>query len=263
MKLTVLVDNNSITDCYFLAEPALSFYIEEGGKKILFDAGYSDVFIKNAKTLGVDLCALDYVVLSHGHLDHTWGLGPLIELYNKNKFKRPVLLAHPEAFEKKKYKGAQIGIRHSVKTLEEYFDVRPCASPVRITKKLIFLGGILRQNNFEAQTPIDKDFVYDDTSLVFKGKNGLTVITACAHAGICNTAEQAKIVCNTEKIENIIGGLHLLKPSEKQLKNTVAYLKKQKLKMLYPCHCVDLKSKIALADAAPLGEAGAGMKIKF
>lgn len=35
MKLTVLVDNNSRIDKYLLAEPALSFYIEADGKKIL------------------------------------------------------------------------------------------------------------------------------------------------------------------------------------------------------------------------------------
>ena len=62
MKLTVLADNNTLTDQYFLAEPALSFYIEDSGKKILFDAGYSDVFIKNAATLGIDLKNLDFVI---------------------------------------------------------------------------------------------------------------------------------------------------------------------------------------------------------
>ena len=33
MKLTVLVDNNSLIDKYYYAEPALSFFIEVDGKK--------------------------------------------------------------------------------------------------------------------------------------------------------------------------------------------------------------------------------------
>ena len=33
MKLTVLVDNHSLIDKYYLAEPALSFYIEDEDKK--------------------------------------------------------------------------------------------------------------------------------------------------------------------------------------------------------------------------------------
>ncbi|HEY5576646.1 MAG TPA: MBL fold metallo-hydrolase, partial [Clostridiaceae bacterium] len=44
MKLTVLVDNNTLIDRYFLGEPGLCFLIEEAGKKVLFDTGYSDVF---------------------------------------------------------------------------------------------------------------------------------------------------------------------------------------------------------------------------
>ena len=49
MKLTVLVDNNTFIDEYYLGEPAVSYYIEDQDIKILFDTGYSDIFIKNAK----------------------------------------------------------------------------------------------------------------------------------------------------------------------------------------------------------------------
>ena len=51
MKLTVLVDNNTIIDQYYFAEPAVSYWIEDNNKKLLFDVGYSDIFIKNAKKL--------------------------------------------------------------------------------------------------------------------------------------------------------------------------------------------------------------------
>lgn len=67
MRLTVLTDNNSIIDSYFLAEPALSFFIESEGKRILFDTGYSDVFLKNAEKFGLNLLDIDFLVLSHGH----------------------------------------------------------------------------------------------------------------------------------------------------------------------------------------------------
>lgn len=55
MKLVVLADNNTYIDQYYLAEPALSIYIENGDKKYLFDTGYSDVYLKNAAKLGIDL----------------------------------------------------------------------------------------------------------------------------------------------------------------------------------------------------------------
>ena len=55
MRLTVLVDNMTFIDMYYLGEPALSFYIEDEDEKILFDTGYSDAFLKNAKKLGIEL----------------------------------------------------------------------------------------------------------------------------------------------------------------------------------------------------------------
>lgn len=49
MKLKVLEDNNTFIDMYYLGEPAISYYIEDGENKILFDVGYSNTFIENAK----------------------------------------------------------------------------------------------------------------------------------------------------------------------------------------------------------------------
>jgi len=77
MKLRVLVDNNTLTDRPFVGEPALAHFIEAEGKKILFDVRYSDVFVTNAGKLHIDLLDVDFVELSHGHLDHTWGSSPL------------------------------------------------------------------------------------------------------------------------------------------------------------------------------------------
>ena len=48
MKLTVLADNNTFIDQYYLGEPAVSYYIEIDDCRILFDTGYSDAFLRNA-----------------------------------------------------------------------------------------------------------------------------------------------------------------------------------------------------------------------
>lgn len=71
MKLTVLVDNHTTIDHYYLGEPGLCYYIEDEDSRFLLDTGYSDIYIENARRLGIDLSDLDTIVLSHGHNDHT------------------------------------------------------------------------------------------------------------------------------------------------------------------------------------------------
>lgn len=95
MKLTVLTDNNTIIDRYLLGEPALSFYLEDDGQQLLFDVGYSDVLIKNAQTLGIDLAQIPRIVISHGHDDHTRGLQAL---HRQGLLVSKTVIAHPDAF---------------------------------------------------------------------------------------------------------------------------------------------------------------------
>lgn len=93
MILNILVDNNTFIDKYFLGEPALSYFIELNNKKILFNTGYSDIFLTNASKMNISLANLDYIVLSHGYSDHTGGLKSLLHKYNLEKTK---LIAYPQ-----------------------------------------------------------------------------------------------------------------------------------------------------------------------
>ena len=64
MKLKILMDNHTEIDVYYLGEPAVSYWIETEGKAFLFDAAYSDAFLKNAKDMGVDVTKAEAVLLS-------------------------------------------------------------------------------------------------------------------------------------------------------------------------------------------------------
>ena len=45
MQRTVLVDNNTLIDRYYLGEPGVAYYLEDGDVRILFDVGYSDMVL--------------------------------------------------------------------------------------------------------------------------------------------------------------------------------------------------------------------------
>lgn len=276
MDLTVLVDNNTFIDDYFLAEPAVSYYLETEGLKILFDVGYSEVFYKNALKLNINLKQLDYVVISHGHLDHIWGLEFLKNIYskqsNRREFIKPKFIAHPYALLPKLIDNEHIGCKLSREQISETFKLQLTKTPVWLTENLVFLGEIERQNHFEGKYPLGKfmkdgvlqdDYLMDDSALVYKAKEGLVIITGCSHAGIGNIIAYAKKICKTTKIVDIIGGFHLLEPKQQDLEELVNYFSLENIRQIHPCHCTDLSSKIALSKCMSLKEVGVGLKISY
>ncbi len=278
MKLTVLVDNNTLIDRYLLGEPAVSFLIEDGGKKALFDVGYSDAFIKNASKLSVGLLDVDYVVLSHCHLDHTWGLLPLVRMYTESMIeglavKRARLITHPATFMPRQGPGMpELGSLLTRQTLSKFFDISLSNEPVWLTERLVYLGEIERTNDFEAKDPIGTviengkskpDFIQEDSALAYKSENGLVIITGCSHAGICNIVEYARKVCKTDEVLDIIGGFHLLNPRQEQLQETARYMQRLQPKAVHASHCTDLSSKIALAKVVNVQEVGSGLVLNY
>ena len=70
--IAVMEDTCGNGFCAF--EHGLSVYVETKKHKILLDTGATGAFAENAKKLGIDLKAIDTVVLSHGHYDHSGGI---------------------------------------------------------------------------------------------------------------------------------------------------------------------------------------------
>ena len=257
MKLTVLCENNARVGAYYLAEPGVSYYIECDGKKILFDTGFSDVFLRNAQALGIDLTALDAIALSHGHDDHTGGLPYLPATENKIP-----LYACSGIFDPKREEGKVDGSPLTLSQAQERFALHLSAEPAAITEHLWHLGEIPRVTDFECRRPFgekfvdgkwEEDYMLDDSALVYVGKEGLTIITGCSHCGICNIVEQAKKVFHEERIAGVIGGLHMPKMTPK-VGRTVEYLKAQNVKRLCPCHCTGFYARAAIHAAAPIEE---------
>ncbi len=194
----------------FHAEHGLSFLIEIDQMKVLFDTGASNLFLKNAKLLDIDLRSIDSIVLSHGHYDHGNGLQ-----YLEGK----PLVCHPECFVRRFHKNGHtnLGISLSRQEVEEKFILAVSRTSLQLSEHLFFLGEIPRINDFESRTTNyhleggEEDYIIDDSGLACLTKRGLVVISGCAHSGICNMVEHARKVTGIDKVQAVIGGFHLKK----------------------------------------------------
>ena len=268
MKLRILCDNNTYIDQYYLGEPAFSCYIEAEDARVLLDVGYSDVFLRNAEKMGIDLSALTHVVLSHGHNDHTGGLTPFIE---EKVAPAAKLIAHEDCFVGKYYGEEYIGAPYDVEQILYLADCQLTAEPVAITENLWYLGEIPRKLDFEPRTVIGKrermgaweeDDLLDDTALAYRTEKGLFIITGCAHSGICNIIEQAKAVCGDDRIIGVLGGFHLFE-DDARAAATADYFARHNIPNLYPCHCVSLKVKYRFMETLNIHEVGVGMELEI
>ncbi len=260
MKLTVLTENTA--GGKFLAEHGLSYLIEHDDKIILFDTGNTDVFLRNAHEMGIDLQnAVDMIVLSHGHWDHGDGLR-----FIGNK----TLITHPGVFINRYRKGGttNIGLALDKEALEKKFNLITSAKPSKITDHIIFLGEIPRSTYFESQTTnfVDEngvdDFVPDDSALAIIQDNSLIVVSGCAHSGICNICEHAKEVTGISKISVVIGGFHL-KHIDEQTRQTIAYFKDEQIGRIIPSHCTELPALSAFYTEFKINQLKTGQVLSF
>jgi len=259
MKLTVLTENTA--SGYYTAEHGLSYFIEYENKNILFDTGHTDVFLRNAKQLNIDVDTAETVVLSHGHWDHGNGLK-----YLKNK----KLICHPNCFIKRyrKNDSFNIGLDLSYAKLKKRFNILISQEPYYISENIIFLSEIPRVNSFEAQTTtfVDEnrndDFIIDDSALAIIINDELVVVSGCAHSGICNIVEYAKKITGLKKVKAVIGGFHLMENND-QTKKTIKYFKEQNISQIFPSHCTKFPALVAFYNVFKIKQVATGMIFNF
>ncbi len=271
LKISVLVDNNALLEGYFLAEAGFSLWVECGGRKILFDTGFSGIFLNNARLMGIDAALPDVVALSHGHSDHTWGLGALFREHAARALKvRPELVCHPGALGRKRLCGADAGMVIAPEVLGSFFELRLSRAAAEVAENLYWLGEI--QPRITPRRAVDEtldggewrpDMCLDDSALVYDGADGLVVITGCSHSGICNIVEQAKLVTGREKIADIIGGFHLRSGSDEEMRPILSYFRTAAPQRVHACHCTCFAARAALAAEFATDEMGVGSVLEF
>ena len=201
MKITVLTENTTCLDC-LLPEHGLSLYIETETARILFDAGQSGAFAHNAETLGIDLAAVDFAIVSHGHYDHGGGLGRFLEINPT----APVYLRR-DAF----------GCHHNGDGKFIGLDERLKSSPRLIftDDTLTIAPGITLYSCNDLPRPFGTDsagltldaspdtFLHEQYLLIEEAGKRI-LISGCSHKGILNIASWFRP-------DVLIGGFHFMK----------------------------------------------------
>lgn len=222
MKISILTENQA-SAIGFIAEWGLSLFIEYDDVRILFDTGYSDVFIRNSKRMNLDISKSDFVILSHYHRDHTGGIRFLSD------WKRIHFIAHPFV---------NLKVSNNVANIMNKNIMHNDSSPYEFYPGAYFLGEIPRITDFE-KGDYKGNAMKDDTALAFKTSEGCSVVTGCSHSGIVNICEYAKKVTD-QNIYSVIGGFHLFETDKVAVDGVIDYFKKENPDKLYPMHCIDM-----------------------
>lgn len=230
MKITALTENTSRKGLPY--EHGLSLYIETEKHNILFDTGQTELFAKNAETLGIDLGKVDIAVLSHGHYDHGGGLKRFLEL-NKTA---PVFMSkfafEPHYNGTQKYIGLDLSLRGSgrivftggVTKIGEGLALYSCNEK----EKLLDLGSF-GLNTKENGGIVPDDFRHEHYLLI--EENGKRVlISGCSHKGIINIEAWFKP-------DVLIGGFHLSKLEKGDKLRSIAKRLNSYDTSYFTCHC--------------------------
>ena len=264
LKITVLTEDSVLYESHYLGQHGVSFLLEgvKGSDvtRILVDVGQnSQALLNNMKLMNISPSIIDAVVLTHCHYDHTQGVAKMLREIGRRDIQ---VIAHRDIFRLNfvtepylRHVGIMPG--DSREEIERAGgSLLLTRDPVKLMSGITTTGEVKRQTDFEevgiALKTIEggevvDDQMLDDISVVtnVNGK-GLVIVTGCSHAGIVNIARHAMELTGCEKIEGIIGGLHLVDASDVRIKGTSEELAKLNPKWICVGHCTGFKAQVEL-----------------
>jgi 7,8-dihydropterin-6-yl-methyl-4-(beta-D-ribofuranosyl)aminobenzene 5'-phosphate synthase len=217
LEVTVLYDNY-VFNPELRTEWGFSCLVEGLEKIILFDTGGNgELLLSNMTRMGKDPIDVDVVVLSHGHKDHTGGLGSVLE---RNKDLRVFI---PESLRPDHEKMATTT---GVEFIPVGQGVAICSSAYSTGE----LGSEIKEQ-----------------SLIVEAGEGLTVLTGCSHPGIVHILTTAKEMIDMP-IDFALGGWHLKDLNRRRLRSVVREFRNLGVRNVAPCHCSGDETRELFAD---------------
>lgn len=210
MKIITLVENTTENES-FIAEHGLSIYIETEKHRLLLDTGQTDAVVKNSEALGVDLTAVDTVILSHGHYDHSGGILPFSLLNHTAQIIMQRSAAEPH------YNGERyIGIDTDILKLP---NVQLIDGDLRLDDELFLFSGVTgrrcypqgnrKLSRLRNGKKSEDDFCHEQCLVITQnGKRWL--LSGCAHNGILNILDRYREIFGSEP-DYVLSGFHMMK----------------------------------------------------
>ena len=240
MKITALAENRTNTGMRTVH--GLALYIETENHKMMFDLGPDETMFENAEKLGIDLKAVDTVVISHGHKDHGGALGRFLSENEQAKIyiqkrafaphiSRPGNMVKDISLDVSLMDNPRIVLLEGAFRIDEELELFTAKS----TEKCY---SYINKCLYEGE---ERDSFKHEQNLLIHGDR-LVLILGCGHSGIVNILDCVE----DEKPAVCVGGFHLGNPDtgvsvDDTLLDAIAKeLALYKDTRFYTCHCTGL-----------------------
>jgi 7,8-dihydropterin-6-yl-methyl-4-(beta-D-ribofuranosyl)aminobenzene 5'-phosphate synthase len=242
--------------------------------RMLFDIGpYPDLWLDNARRLAIDLVTIDSVFLSHWHFDHSGGFPEVVAAIAQARYDAglpaPVVDLHPDRPDQRGVLTPS-GTMLMLPTEPSFADIEEAGGQVvkhgyphpicegfffgsgAIERVTSYETGLVGHYSFRGEDGRPDPLIMDERFVAaYVPGRGVTVLSACSHAGIVNACLQAKTLFPDSRIDAVLGGYHLAgKAMEARIEATVGDLKARiDPRLVAPGHCTGWRAKAALAGA--------------
>jgi 7,8-dihydropterin-6-yl-methyl-4-(beta-D-ribofuranosyl)aminobenzene 5'-phosphate synthase len=234
LRITIVYDNNPF-DQRLKTAWGFSTLVEFRGQTLLFDTGGDGrILLENMRVLGIDPARIQSIVLSHAHGDHTGGLSALLDIIDN----RPSVYLLPSFADTYKRQVGQM------------------AQVIEVAPGQAVGDGILTTGEIGGNIP--------EQALAVRTREGLVVITGCAHPGIVRIIERAMELTG-DPVCLVLGGFHLGNRSETEISAILADFRRLDVQEVAPCHCTGERA-VAMFSAEygqAFVQAGVGMVINL